>query len=178
VGAVSRSRRRGALHVRRGVALEPLIHGAGHESGRRAGTESILLAAALGEACQLAGDLSGIGEIQRLRDRLWDGLRATLGDAVLLNGHQTERLPNTLSASFVGRIGADVLAALDGVAASTGSACHAGSVELSPVLAAMDVKPHVGMGAVRFSLGRPTTEAEVDAVLDFAREAVGLVKVA
>ena len=168
----------GALYVRRGVRLEPLIHGAGHESGRRAGTESVLLAAALGEACRLAGDLSGIGEIQRLRDRLWDGLRAALGDAVLLNGHPTERLPNTLSVSFVGRIGADVLATLGEVAASTGSACHAGSVELSPVLAAMDVTPHVGMGAIRFSLGRPTSEAEVDTLLDLAKEAVSLVQVA
>jgi hypothetical protein len=83
----------------------------------------------------------------------------------------------TRSVSPVGRIGADVLAAIGGVAASTGSACHAGTVELSPVLAAMDVTPHAGMGAVRFSLGRPTTVAEVDTVLDLAKVAVGLVQV-
>jgi cysteine desulfurase len=162
----------GALYVRRGVRLEPVIHGAGHESGRRAGTESVLLAAALGEACRLAADLSGVAQIRRLRDRLWDGLRARLGDDVVLNGHPTERLPNTLSVSFAGRVGADVLASLDGVAASTGSACHAGSVELSPVLAAMGVPPHVGMGAVRLTLGRPTTKAEVDHVLTLVQEAV------
>jgi cysteine desulfurase len=156
----------GALYVQRGVALEPLIHGAGHEAGRRAGTESILLAAALGEACELAADLRPLEETRRLRDRLWDGLRARFGDGVVLNGHETERLPNTLNVSFVGRVGADILAALDGVAASTGAACHADSVELSPVLRAMSVPPSIGMGAVRLSLGRMTTEAEIDEVLD------------
>ncbi|MDP2350520.1 MAG: cysteine desulfurase family protein [Chloroflexota bacterium] len=155
----------GALYVRGGVALEPLIHGAGHEAGRRAGTESVLLAAALGEACEIAMALGPLEETRRLRDRLWDGLRARLGGDVVLNGHQTERLPNTLSVSFVGRIGADVLAGLDRVAASTGSACHAGSVELSPVLLAMGITPEVGMGAVRFSLGRQTTETEIAHVL-------------
>ena len=155
----------GALYVRRGVTLEPLIHGAGHESGRRAGTESVLLAAALGEACELAADLSGVAGIQALRDRLWDGLQERLGDRVVLNGHPMERLPNTLSVSFAGLVGADVLATLDGVAASTGSACHAGSVELSPVLAAMGVPPEIGMGAVRLTLGRPTTAEDIDRVL-------------
>jgi cysteine desulfurase len=155
----------GALYVRRGVTLEPLIHGAGHESGRRAGTESVLLAAALGEACELAADLHPLEETRRLRDRLWDGLHARFGDGVVLNGHPTDRLPNTLNVSFVGRVGADILASLDGVAASTGAACHADSVELSPVLAAMGVPPIVGMGAVRLSLGRMTTEAEIDEVL-------------
>jgi cysteine desulfurase len=156
----------GALYVRRGVTLEPLIHGASHESGRRAGTESVLLAAALGEACELAADLRPLEETRRLRDRLWDGLHARFGDGVVLNGHLTDRLPNTLNVSFVGRVGADILAALDGVAASTGAACHADSVELSPVLLAMGVPPMVGMGAVRLSLGRMTTEAEIDEVLD------------
>jgi cysteine desulfurase len=156
----------GALYVRRGVTLEPLIHGAGHESGRRAGTESVLLAAALGEACRLAADLRPLAETRRLRDRLWGGLHARFGEGVVLNGHPTERLPNTLNVSFVGRVGADILAALDGVAASTGAACHADSVELSPVLRAMGVPTAVGMGAVRFSLGRMTTEAEIDEVLD------------
>ena len=155
----------GALYVRRGVTLEPLIHGAGHESGRRAGTESLLLAAALDEACELAADLRPLEEIRRLRDRLWDGLHARFGDGVVLNGHLTERLPNTLNVSFVGRVGADILAELDGVAASTGAACHADSVELSPVLRAMGVPPVVGMGAVRLSLGRMTSEAEIDEVL-------------
>jgi len=155
----------GALYIRRGVRLEPFVHGAGHESGRRAGTESALLDAALGEACAIAGDLAPMATVRALRDRLWDGLRSLFGDGVVLNGHPTERLPNTLNVSFVGRPGADVLAALGTVAASTGSACHADSIELSPVLAAMGVEPRVGMGAVRLSLGRMTTAAEIDAAL-------------
>ena len=83
-----------------------------------------------------------------------------------LNGHPTHRLPNTLNVSFVGRIGAEILERLDGVAASTGSACHSGRIELSPVLEAMGVTPEVGMGAVRFSLGRATTRDEIDAVVE------------
>jgi cysteine desulfurase len=154
----------GALYVRRGVALEPLIHGAGHENGRRAGTESALLTAALGEACKLAKDLPSMERVRALRDRLWERLRRAFGEQVALNGHPERRLPNTLNVSFIGRIGAEILGSLDGVAASTGSACHAGRIELSPVLEAMGVRPEVGMGAVRFSLGRPTTQDDVDAL--------------
>jgi cysteine desulfurase len=156
----------GALYVRRGIALEPLIHGAGHEQGRRAGTESALLAVGLGTACTLAQDLAPMARVRALRDRFWEVLQDRLGDRVMLNGHPELRLPNTLNVSFVGMIGAEVLSRLDGVAASTGSACHAGRVELSPVLAAMGVPEEIGMGAVRFSLGRTTTEAEIDAVSD------------
>lgn len=156
----------GALFVRRGVALEPLIHGAGHERGRRAGTESALLAVGLGKACELARDLAPMDRVRALRDDFWRALEEKFGARVVLNGHATRRLPNTLNVSFVGRIGADILAQLKGVAASTGSACHAGRVELSPVLEAMGVAPEVGMGAVRFSLGRRTTRAEIDAVVE------------
>jgi cysteine desulfurase len=156
----------GALYLRNGVTLEPLIHGAGHEGGRRAGTESALLAAALGEASALAGDLSGMKRVTTLRDRLWTALRELFGNAVVRNGHLEHQLPNTLNVSFVRRIGADILSGLDGVAASTGSACHAGRVELSPVLEAMGVPPEVGMGTVRFSLGRRTTAEEIDEVVE------------
>jgi len=155
----------GALYVRRGVRLEPLIHGASHEAGRRAGTESALLAAALGAACELAADLGPMDEVRRLRDLFWGLLQTRFGERVVLNGHPLHRLPNTLSVSFVGRVGADILVALDDVAASTGSACHAGSVELSPVLRAMGVAPGVGMGAIRFSLGRGTIAAEIHQVV-------------
>lgn len=155
----------GALYVRAGIRLEPLIHGAGHERGRRAGTESALLAAGLGAACRLAQDLAPMPRIRGLRDRLWRGLQERFGDRVVLNGHPELRLANTLNVSFVGRIGSDILQQLDGVAASTGSACHAGRVELSPVLEAMGVPPAVGMGAIRFSLGRSTTADEIDSVL-------------
>ncbi len=154
----------GVLYVRRCVTIEPLIHGAGHEGGRRAGTESALLAAAFGKACEVAQAWIGMPEMQRLRDLLWDRLQATFGNRVVLNGHPMQRLPNTLNVSFVGRIGAEILAAMPDVAASTGSACHAGQVTLSPVLHAMHVAPEVGMGAIRFSLGRYTTQDEVDEV--------------
>ncbi|QNK01850.1 cysteine desulfurase family protein [Dyella telluris] len=155
----------GALYVRRGTALEPLIHGAGHEQGRRAGTESVLLAAALGEACRLAGDPEPVARIRALRDHCWQSLQALYGNRIVLNGHPEHRLPNTLNVAFIDQIGADVLARLEGVAASTGSACHAGRIELSPVLAAMGVSERVGMGAVRFSLGRGTTQADIDSVM-------------
>jgi cysteine desulfurase len=156
----------GALYVRRGLELEPLVHGAGHEAGRRAGTESALLIAALGEASELARELVPMERVRALRDRLWEALQSRFGDRVVLNGHPEWRLPNTLSVSFAGRAGAAVLAALDGVAASTGSACHADRIELSPVLEAMGVPPEIGMGAVRFSLGKPTTVAEIDVVVE------------
>lgn len=156
----------GALYVRNGVPLEPLIHGAGHEGGRRAGTESALLAAALGQACVLARDLSDMERVKALRDRFWIALQQRFGNRVTLNGHPDHRLPNTLNVSFVGRIGADILAQLGDVAASTGSACHAGRIELSPVLEAMGVAPEVGMGAVRFSLGRGTTDEEIATVVE------------
>ena len=84
---------------------------------------------------------------------------------VVLNGHPTDRLPNTLNVSFPGKVGAEILHELDGVAASTGSACHSGSVELSPVLKAMRIPPETGMGAIRFSLGRTTTQEEIEAVV-------------
>lgn len=156
----------GALYVRQGVTLEPLIHGAGHESGRRAGTESVLLAVGLGAACELAGRHIGAPRVRELRDLFWSKLQAAFGDRVALNGHPEHRLPNTLNVSFVGRAGADILAAMPEVAASTGSACHAGSIELSPVLKAMGVAPEVGMGAIRFSLGRGTTQEEIEWVLN------------
>lgn len=155
----------GALYIQAGTKTEPLVHGAGHEHGRRAGTESAMLAAALGEACLLAGDRSEMTRIEKLRNRFWSALQQRFGDRISLNGHPEQRLPNTLNVSFIGRDGAEVLARLEGVAASTGSACHSGRVELSPVLAAMRVPEHVGMGAVRFSLGRETTDAEIDSVV-------------
>jgi cysteine desulfurase len=155
----------GALFVRQGVSLEPLVHGAGHESGRRAGTESAVLAVGLGTACELARDLAPMTRVRSLRDRFWQALRSIFGNRIILNGHPTHRLPNTLNVSFVGQIGAEVLKRLDGVAASTGSACHSGRIELSPVLKAMGTPPEVGMGAVRFSLGRATTATEIDEVV-------------
>ena len=166
----------GALYVRRGTRLEPLIHGAGHEQGRRAGTESAVLAVGLGAACALAADLAPMTCVQALRDHFWQVLRQRFGDRVHLNGHPVHRLPNTLNVSFVGRVGAEILQRLDGVAASTGSACHAGRIELSPALKAMNVAPEIGLGAIRFSLGRATTAEDIDAVSGQLADRLGAAK--
>ena len=162
----------GALFVRRGIVLEPLVHGAGHEHGRRAGTESALLATGLGAACALVQDLTPMRRVEALRDRFWRELQGYFGDHVVRNGDPEHCLPNTLNVSFVGRAGAEILQSLEGVAASTGSACHAGLIELSPVLKAMGVAPEIGMGAIRFSLGRITTDREIDAAIDQLAAAV------
>ncbi|MBI5073728.1 MAG: cysteine desulfurase [Nitrospirae bacterium] len=159
----------GALYIRKGTSMEPFMHGAGHEAGRRAGTENVLLAVALGAACSSAQEWDGLPQLQALRDRFWEMLQKTFGDKVSLNGHPTERLPNTLNINFIGRIGSEILAQLPEIAASTGSACHSGSVTLSPVLAAMGVPPEEGMGAIRFSLGRYTTADEIEEVLALLR---------
>jgi cysteine desulfurase len=155
----------GVLYIRKGLRIEPLIHGASQESGRRAGTENVLLDVALGAACELAQTSRAMEQIRQLRDLFWELLQSKFGERVVLNGHPTERLPNTLNVSFVGKIGSDVLSDLQDVAASTGSACHSGSVELSPVLKAMGISPEAGMGAVRFSLGRTTTREEIEEVV-------------
>src|SRR5713101_8019781 len=104
----------GALYVRREVKLEPLIHGAGHESGRRAGTENVPYIVALGKACELAEkSLPGASDrLQQLRERLWERLCSALGDKVLLNGHPEQRLPNTLNVNFIGQVGAELLNAV------------------------------------------------------------------
>lgn len=164
----------GALYVRQGIDLEPLLHGAGHESGRRAGTENVLLNVALGAAGELAASEleSRRARLTDLRDYLHRGLMELLGDRLRLNGHLTDRLPNTLNVSFIGRIGSEVLELLEGVAASTGSACHSGRREVSPVLRAMGVPEEAGLGAVRFSVGRETTLEELDHVLSLARERI------
>jgi cysteine desulfurase len=154
----------GVLFVRRGVALESLVHGAGHERGRRAGTENVPYIVGLGKACKIARrSLPAETErLRALRDRLHAKLLAALGERLTLNGHPDRRLPNTLNVNFVGHVGAELLAKVPGVAASTGSACHEGKVNLSPVLTAMGVSPAIGRGAVRLSVGRFTTEEEVD----------------
>ncbi len=166
----------GALFVRRTTSLEPLIHGAQHERGRRAGTESALLAVGLGTACELARDLPQMDRIRSLRDHFWHALQERFGNRVVLNGHPAHRLPNTLNVSFLGQIGSEILQRLDGVAATTGSACHSGRVELSPVLEAMGIAPEVGMGAVRFSLGRWTTREEIDLVVEQLSTALAAVE--
>lgn len=166
----------GVLYLREGTPIEPFIHGAGHESGRRAGTENILLIVGLGQACELAKQYLNDERIRNLRDRFWELLQNKFASGVVLNGHPARHLPNTLNISFVGKVGGEILSGLEGVAASTGSACHAGSVELSPVLKAMGVSPEVGMGAIRFSLGRTTTMQELERVVQLLNNTCCLTK--
>lgn len=156
----------GALFVREGLELEPLLHGAEHEAGRRAGTENILEIVGLGAACALSRQTQEETNIAKLRDDFWQKLQSHFGEQVVLNGHPERRLPNTLNVSFCGKIGGEILARLPWLAASTGAACHAGSLHISPVLEAMGMSHDIGLGAVRFSLGRSTTHAEVDAVAE------------
>jgi cysteine desulfurase len=154
----------GALYIRRGVRLDSLIHGAGHEQGRRAGTENVPYIVGLGVAAEVAGKSlpRATAKLRSIRDRLEQRLRKQVGERLVLNGHPEQRLPNTLNVSFRGCVGADLLAKVPEVAASTGSACHEGKIKLSPVLQAMGVAPEIGQGAVRLSVGRFTTEDEVN----------------
>jgi cysteine desulfurase len=153
----------GALYVRRGRKLDPLLHGASQESGRRAGTENLPYMVGLGAACRLAREnlVATTAHLRGLRDLLHEKLRAGF-PGLVLNGPETERLPTTLNVSFVGIAGCDLMAGISEVAASLGSACHAGMEAVSPVLAAMGVTPEVAHGAVRFSVGRPTTQEEIE----------------
>ena len=155
----------GALYMRAGLHIEPLIHGAGHESGRRAGTENILLEVGLGKACELAQAAIRSSSVAELTSYFSNRLMESFGQTIHLNGHPEKKLPNTLNISFLGYDGHKILGSLSDVAASTGSACHAGTTAISPVLAAMGVSEAVGRGAVRFSLGRHTTKGEIDTVV-------------
>ncbi len=156
----------GALYVRSGIEIEPLIHGAGHERGRRAGTEAVPNIVGLGAAAEFVGTDGDDGTVRRLRDRLHTLLAEGVDDSVVLNGHPELRLPNTLSVGFRGIIGAELLARLEDFCASAGAACHATTHEPSAVLKAMAVPRDVALGTVRLSLGRPTTEAEVTQAAD------------
>jgi cysteine desulfurase NifS len=165
----------GALYARSGVTLAQLMHGAGHEGGRRPGTENVLQIVGLGKACEIARrDLEGnMAHFQAMRDRLHRGLVRELGDeAVKLNGHPGMRLPNTLSLSFRGVEANTLLSLIDRqVAASAGAACHAGEVSISAVLEAMKVPVAWAMGAIRFSVGRGTDAEAVDRAVEVVVEA-------
>jgi cysteine desulfurase len=164
----------GALYIRKGTSIDPFIHGAGHEKGRRAGTENILLTAALGKACEIAMENmdKDIPRILDYREQFWNELKNSFGDGIVLNGHPEMRLPNTLNVSFKGKVGSDILGAIPEIAASTGSACHSGIVELSAILKAMGVDEFSGMGTIRFSLGRYTTKEELDRAVELLRERI------
>lgn len=152
----------GALYIRTGVELAPVIRGGGQERGLRSGTENVAGVAGLGAAADVAAKAVAAEHprLAGLRDELHRLLVAALGERVLLNGHPTRRLPNTLNVSIAGTVGVQVLACAAGVAASTGSACHDGEWG-SPVLSAMGFGPDRAAAAIRLSVGCSTTEADI-----------------
>ncbi len=166
----------GALYIRKGTAIDPYIHGAGQENGRRAGTENVPYMVALGTACEIAGrNLAEYGaRVRRLRDRLQAGLEAGLGkDRVQVNGHPEKRLPNTLNVSLRGVVGEELLGVIPEIAAATGAACHAGTTEPSGVLLEMGLSQEWAPGALRLTLGRWSTEEEVDRAVELIVERAG-----
>jgi cysteine desulfurase len=152
----------GALYIRRGVDLPPLLLGAGQEHGRRPGTENVAYIVALGEACRIAKShlQSGMHELQNLADQLYAGLKREI-PGIKLAGHPTQRLPNTLNVLFPGVSGRRLLEHCPGVLASNGSACHADSEEPSAILTTLGFSPEQALGSVRLSLGRGTTHADI-----------------
>jgi len=153
----------GALYVRRGTPLVPVVLGAGHERGLRPGTENVASIVGLGAACELlVRDLAATAaRLRALRDRLHQQLAAAI-PGLGLNGHPTLRLPNTLNVRFPRVPGPAVLEGAPEVAASTGSACHEGQQSASAIILAMGVAPTDALGSVRLTLGRGTTEEDVD----------------
>ncbi len=155
----------GALYVRKGTPLSPVLYGADHERGLRPGTENLLGIVGLGEAAALAAEdqADEAAALTALRDRLHAAIRDGLpAGTVQLHGHPTDRLPNTCNLGFRGVSAPALLEALPEVAASAGAACHSDADAPSSVLGAMGVSPDSAMGAVRFSLGRGLTEADID----------------
>ncbi len=159
----------GALYVQRGLRLAPLIHGGEHERGRRAGTENVPAIVGFGRACEVAEEemKTAVPRLTALRDRLEAGIMAAVPQ-VVRHGDGAPRVCNTAHLSFKGAEGEHLILSLDmkGVAVSAGSACKAGSSHPSHVLLAMGVPAVIAQTAVRFSLGRFTTDAEIDRVLE------------
>ncbi len=157
----------GVLYVRRGIKLEKLIHGAGHENGRRAGTENVPYIVGLAKACSLikeAGN-SGYEHLKKLRDLLENKL-SIIRHPHVINGHPVNRLSNTCSISFKNTDANIVLEHLTGVAASAGAACHADQVTVSSVLQAINLETAYARGTLRLSVGRFTTEEEIKFAAD------------
>ena len=167
----------GAFFVKEGAPFGQLLFGAGQEMGRRPGTEPVPLAVGLGAACEFAGQgLEDEARRQgRLRERFYEGILG-LGRPVVRHGDPANSLPNTLSISFVGLQGAKILEAAPGLMASTGAACHARSVSISHVLSAMGIERDVAMGTLRLSLGRFTSEEDVDGAVSAIGEALRGIK--
>lgn len=165
----------GALYIKQDTQIKNLIYGAGQENGIRPGTENVIQIVGLGKACEIAKrDLAANRQnMLSMRDRLWNGLKNNLGNKVKLNSNLENCLPNTLSIAFAD-IEAHVLASLVGndLLISTGSACHSGNTEISPVLKAMNLDPSTASGTVRISLGKGITRQEIDIATEILSHAV------
>jgi cysteine desulfurase len=164
----------GALYIRRGVKLTPLMHGAGQEGGLRPGTENILEIVGLGKACEIAKrDLEkNRNHMKRMKDVLYKLIRKKLPNTKL-NGHPENCLPNTLSLSFKGLDAQSILSRIQRrVAASAGAACHSGRVKISHVLKAMGIPEEWAKGTIRFSTGKITTEKDVEVAASTISDAV------
>ncbi len=162
----------GALYMRKGILIDPLIDGGGQEGGIRSGTENIIGVVGLGMAVELAGQhLSQVENVRILRDRLEDGIKELIPDATL-NGHRTKRIPNTINMTLPGLRGESVVLALDqkGISISSGSACHSGSPEPSHALLAMGLSEEEAHCSVRISLGIRNTEEEIERTLSSLEE--------
>jgi cysteine desulfurase len=153
----------GALYIRRGIDLPPLLLGAGQEHGRRPGTENVAYIVALGEACGIAKAhlQAGLHELKNLADELYTRLKREI-PGLRLVGHPVQRLPNTLNVLFPHVSGRRLLENCPGVFASNGSACHADSEEPSTILTALGIPAHEALGSVRLSLGRHTSRADIE----------------
>ncbi len=162
----------GALYVRRGTPLSPVVVGAGQEGGLRPGTENVAGIVGLGAAARLAMDhlANDATRITQLRDELWAALSAKV-DGLRRHTPDDACLPNTLLVSFPGVLGADLLARVPQIAASTGSACHAGEHTPNATLLAMGIDSQVALGAVRLSLGRGTTADEIATAVELLTRA-------
>ncbi len=156
----------GALYIRSGIKLEKLIFGANHEMNMRAGTENVIEITGLGKASELVDEKLSqyIKHMKKMRDNLENGLKEFF-PGIRINGHPEKRLPNTLSVSFKGLEANTILSELVNIAASAGAACHSDSIDLSTTLKAMNIPNEYGMGTIRFSTGRNTTEEEIDFAL-------------
>ena len=164
----------GALYIRNGVKLAKFMHGAGQESGWRAGTENVLEIVGLGKACEIARrDLAkNMAHMQSMRDRLYEGIKAKC-ERVRLNGHREKRLPNTLSISFQDLEANRILDNIGlEIAASAGAACHSDTVEISHVLKAMNIPVGWAKGTLRLTTGRNTTADDIDRAVQVISEAV------
>ena len=169
----------GALYIKKGVRLEPILHGGGHEKGIRPGTENVAGIVGLGKACEIAG--KNLDETARyvtsIRDELIRRVLSEIEESHL-NGHHTKRLPNNINFRFTGIEGESLVLHLDskGIASSTGSACSSKKLEPSQVLMALGLKEVEAHGSLRLTLGKENKMEEIDYIVESIKDAVGTLR--